>query len=271
MPQEIRGDDGEVLAVAVNLEEYMTPEQLVYARTTQHLMMEYNAMALAGRPDLYNPNKVRPSSKWLSHVHALVFDHLRKWHELKGEPVPPDVKLARRCPLIARWTQIGLLVGGFPCRVSAGSASWYIKPDAWQDDGASNTHYSYHYDPVAAFRDLVNGDLPEVHCWVEVLPSVCAFGVGQVVDLTANYLKDVMTDTFPEHGVRYERTKQAPDWRRRDRLDPDRYERDMEATKMVHKVLRENMADWTLAVSELRYLAAVAAEAHKHLFPERRI
>ena len=271
-PQFILNDNGEQVATVVDLGKYLSPRQMQYAMVMQQLMVCYHKAASAGKEELFSDLKVSPDGTWLDILNRLVFRYLLNWRRMRGEPADHAWQVARHCPLLARWTQLGLIAVGIRCRVVAGTASWYIRSSRWQDDGGP-THYTYQYDQKEAFAAAVAGVLPEIHCWVEVLPAWCHIGRGQVIDLSVQFLKETME--YSGAPVPYQRDRVPANWKYLDEkgygMDLDRYEKDPDATRFVHRCLVEATSDWQFAVCDLQFQAAVAEAAHGHLVSIGRI
>lgn len=103
------------------------------------------------------------------------------------------VATKRACLYSAAFVAIAVTNRGERAILQAGSASWPFKA-AERDDGIGPTHYGYEFDlrdPMSA-ACLMNGILPEIHCWAAIPAS------GELIDLTTGHQPALMRVVLPE-------------------------------------------------------------------------
>ena len=106
------------------------------------------------------------------------------------------------CLYYARETVAVLRHNGIKAVLQAGSMQWpIVKPE--DDDGVSNTHFAYMWEPDHPLSILATkfGALPEIHVWVG-LPET-----QEVVDFSTRYFKEAAE----ERGLKW-RTEDPPQY-----------------------------------------------------------
>lgn len=93
----------------------------------------------------------------------------------------PKAKHHRICLIWAFETMVKLRQNGVDALIQAGTAMWPFK-NKDQDDGISNTHFSYQFEDTAFNRRMMTrSQLPEMHVWVGIPAS------KEIVDLTTKF------------------------------------------------------------------------------------
>lgn len=127
------------------------------------------------------------------------------------------------------------------CRhvLQAGSASWLAVPDEL-DDGVSPTHFAYEFDKKHAMINILQGRMPEMHCWVARIGSA---GEVELIDALYGFqpeqlknMKHIPDISIPVVWHESLMPKTECLWCRTD-LDldlPVRYEANAEAIKYAH-------------------------------------
>jgi hypothetical protein len=120
--------------------------------------------------------------------HDVISEVAERMQALAREGVATE----RACLYSAAFAAIAVARRGERAILQAGSASWPFKAPE-RDDGTGPTHFGYEFDlrdPLSA-ACLMNGILPEIHCWAAIPAS------GELIDLTTGHQPTLMRVVLP--------------------------------------------------------------------------
>lgn len=134
------------------------------------------------------------------------------------------------CAHYAHTVQQILLGHNIPTCIQAGNLQWpVVLPE--NDDGISNTHYAYMWDPTSPQSRwaVARGHLPEIHIWLGNPKT------QEIIDFSTRHLKQAAQ----AHGVTWNTPDPPPYiWCQGENLPPGvRYTPIREATIYAHHIL----------------------------------